>query len=221
MFATWKDVFVPEFEKEYFRSLVTFVRRERSEGLVYPPPADVLRAFEATPLDRVKVVILGQDPYPGPGQAHGLAFSVRPGVLLPPSLVNIYRELASDVGFRPPGHGCLEAWAGRGVLLLNSVLTVRARAPGSHADRGWERFTDVAVRAVAEGPRRVSFVLWGAYARDKVGSIDLDRHAVFASPHPSPKSADRGFFGSKPFSKVNRALEWFGLDPVDWQLGVQ
>lgn len=218
MHESWKAALGAEFEKGYFRSLVDFVRRERANETVYPPPGDVFQAFSLTPLDQIRVVILGQDPYPGAGQAHGLAFSVRPGVLLPPSLVNIYRELREDVGFSPPGHGCLEAWARQGVLLLNSILTVRAREPGSHAGVGWEEFTDAVVRAVANGPRRVVFLLWGQYAEEKGARIDPNRHRVIISPHPSPKSADRGFFGSRPFSRANAALLQFGENEVGWGL---
>ncbi len=218
---SWKAALASELEQDYFRTLIQFVRSERTKGPVYPPSGQVFRALELTPLEDVRVVVLGQDPYHGHGQAHGLAFSVLPGAFLPPSLVNIYRELWTDVQFHPPGHGCLEGWARQGVLLLNSVLTVRAREPGSHAGQGWERFTDALVRVVATRDRPSVFVLWGRYARDKAQTVDLGRHAVIESAHPSPKSADQGFFGSRPFSRVNQALAGWGRDAVRWQLSPQ
>ena len=214
----WAKPLAPEFAKPYFADLVRFVEVERAEHEVYPPELDVYNAFRYTPLDKVKVVVLGQDPYPNRGQGHGLCFSVRPGVALPGSLRNIYRELNDDLGIPPAKHGYLVAWAKQGVLLLNAVLTVRAVQPNSHKGKGWETFTDAALTAVSELADPVAFVLWGAYAQKKTALIDTDRHAVIASAHPSPLSASNGFFGSRPFSKVNAALEGFGRKPIDWRL---
>jgi uracil-DNA glycosylase len=191
---------------------------ERRAHTVYPPEDEVFAALELTPYERVKVMILGQDPYHGPGQAHGLAFSVRPGVAPPPSLRNIFRELRDELGCPPPRDGSLVPWARQGVLLLNAVLTVRAGEPNSHQGKGWETFTDAVIRAVNERPGRVVFVLWGGYAAKKEALIDAGRHAVLRSAHPSPLSAKRGFFGSRPFTKVNAALEDGGQAPVDWCL---
>jgi uracil-DNA glycosylase len=214
----WNPVLRAELDKPYWRELQEFVRDERRHGEVFPPHQDVFAALHLTPYAEVKVLILGQDPYHGPGQAHGLCFSVRPGVEVPPSLRNVYTELEADLGIVPPGHGCLEAWARQGVLLLNATLTVRANRAGSHQGKGWERFTDEVIRAVNAKPERVVFILWGSYARRKKELIDLGRHAVIESPHPSPLSAHRGFFGSRPFSRANRALEEAGREPVDWRL---
>ncbi len=218
----WNPVLRTEFEKPYWRELQAFVADERSRHDVYPSHDEVFAALHATPLTEVKVVILGQDPYHGPGQAHGLSFSVRPGVRTPPSLRNIHAELRDDVGIEQPGHGNLEAWAHRGVLLLNTSLTVRGGDAGSHAGKGWERFTDRVISTVAGGDNEVVFVLWGNHARKKL-SLILDaqggaRHSILESPHPSPLSAHRGFFGSKPFSRANRALVAAGREPVDWNL---
>lgn len=215
---SWAKPLAPEFAKPYFVDLMRFVGEERAEHEVYPPEPDVYNAFRYTPLGNVKVVILGQDPYPNRGQGHGLCFSVRPGVALPGSLRNIYRELHDDLGITPPKHGYLVDWAKQGVLLLNAVLTVRAGQPNSHKGKGWEKFTDAALKAVSELADPVAFVLWGAYAQKKTALIDTDRHAVIASAHPSPLSASNGFFGSRPFSKVNAALEEFGRKPIDWRL---
>lgn len=222
MDPTWKAALAHEFRQPYFKELAAWVEQERKEHTVYPPEGEVFRAFDLTPFDKVRVVILGQDPYHGPGQAHGLAFSVRPGCILPPSLVNIFKEAQDDVGFKPPGHGCLEHWAKQGVLLLNTVLTVRQGEAGSHRGQGWETFTNAALRALL-GLRRdaLIFVLWGSDARKHADLIDPDFHAVFEAPHPSPLSAHRGFFGSKPFSSVNSALTYIGQPRIDWQIPPQ
>jgi uracil-DNA glycosylase len=215
--ASWLAALSPETQKPYWGELTSFVAHERATQKVYPPEADVFNAFRYTPLDAVKAVILGQDPYHGEGQAHGLCFSVRPGVRTPESLKNIYTELKADVGAKPVGHGFLAAWARQGVLMLNACLTVRAKTPNSHAGRGWEKFTDAALKAVGALPRPVVFVLWGAYAQKKIPLIDA-RHVILKAAHPSPFSAANGFFGSKPFSKTNDALKAAGQPPIDWQL---
>jgi len=215
---SWKAVLASEFGKPYFRQLAEFLRTEREQGPVYPPPDQLFSAFNATPFDQVKVVILGQDPYHRPGQAHGLSFSVPPGVPPPASLKNIYKELQNDLGCRKVRHGHLLTWAERGVLLLNSVLTVREGQPGSHQGRGWETLTDEAIRQLSARQRPLVFVLWGRHAREKLSLIDTDRHPVVQSAHPSPYSASSGFFGSKPFSQVNGFLEALEQAPIDWQL---
>ena len=215
---SWRPHLDAETEKPYFGALRRFVDGERRAHTVHPPEDEVFAALELTPYERVKVMILGQDPYHGPGQAHGLAFSVRPGVTPPPSLRNIFRELQADQGCPPPRDGSLVPWARQGVLLLNAVLTVRAGEPNSHQGKGWETFTDAVIRAVNERPERVVFVLWGGYAAKKEALIDAGRHAVLRAPHPSPLSAKRGFFGSRPFTKVNAALEESGQAPVEWCL---
>ena len=214
----WNPLLRGEFDKPYWPPLQSFVADERQQTEVYPPQDQVFAALHLTAHAQVKVVILGQDPYHQPGQAHGLCFSVNRGVRTPPSLMNIYQELASDLGLALPPHGCLESWAQQGVLLLNSVLTVRARQAGSHKGKGWEQFTDEVIRAVDEKPERVVFILWGAFARSKALLVSTDRHVVIESPHPSPFSADRGFFGSRPFSRANEALVDAGREPVDWAL---
>jgi uracil-DNA glycosylase len=216
--AAWVPVLGKEFAQPYFTQLQAFVAAEREEHDIFPAPADVFNAFEYTPFDRVKVVLLGQDPYPTPGHAHGLCFSVRPGVALPASLRNIYKELQSDLGIPPAKHGYLSAWAKQGVLMLNAVLTVRAGSPNSHANKGWEKFTDAALKAVGSRDAPAVFVLWGGYAGKKKPLIDASKHAIVQSAHPSPLSAANGFFGSKPFSKINAALEGFGHGPIDWKL---
>ncbi len=215
----WNPLLRAEFDEPYWAELQAFVADERAHHPVYPPADEVFAALHLTPHAEVKVVILGQDPYHGPGQAHGLAFSVRPPVPPPPSLANIFTELEADVGVSRPDHGSLEAWAHQGVLLLNTALTVRGGAANSHAKKGWERFTDRVIRAVADKPETVVFILWGANARAKAKMIDQDVHAVLQSPHPSPLSAHRGFFGSQPFSRANAALERAGRPTVDWSLG--
>jgi uracil-DNA glycosylase len=216
--ASWKHALEPETDQPYWADLMRFVAAERAAHEVLPPEADVFNAFRYTPLDKVEVLLLGQDPYPTPGVPHGLCFSVRPGVRVPASLRNIYRELEDDVGAKPVKHGCLVAWAKRGVLLLNACLTVRAGQPNSHAGKGWEKFTDAAIRAVNARKRTVVFILWGSYAQKKEKLIDADQHVVIKGVHPSPLSADKGFFGSKPFSKANAALEAAGEKPINWQL---
>jgi uracil-DNA glycosylase len=214
----WNPVLRGEFAKPYWPELQDFVRRERDKGSVFPPHDQVFAALHLTPYADTKVLILGQDPYHGPGQAHGLCFSVPPGVDQPPSLVNILKELRADLGIDPPRHGCLEAWARQGVLLLNAVLTVRAHTAGSHAGKGWETFTDEVIAAVNAKPERVVFILWGAYARKKKPLIDTSRHVIIESAHPSPLSAANGFFGSRPFSRANAALVAAGREPVDWRI---
>ena len=214
---TWLAALAAETQKPYWAELMAFVEQERATQKVYPPDADVFNAFRYTPLEKVKAVILGQDPYHGEGQAHGLCFSVRPGVRTPESLKNIYTELQSDVVAKPVKHGYLAAWARQGVLMLNACLTVRAKTPNSHAGKGWEKFTDAALKAVSALPRPVVFVLWGAYAQKKIPLID-SRHVVLKAAHPSPFSAANGFFGSRPFSKTNDALKAAGETPIDWQL---
>ncbi len=219
---SWLGPLRSEFDEPYMQALKTFLAKERQSGQrVFPRPSEWFRALDLTPLDQVRVVILGQDPYHGEGQAHGLAFSVQPGVRPPPSLVNIYKEMATDLGIAPPGHGLLDHWARQGVLLLNSVLTVRMGQAASHQGRGWERFTDAVIRAVAAKPEPVVFILWGAYAQKKAGFVremGTGRHCVLISVHPSPLSARGGFFGSKPFSKANAFLVEHGREPIDWAL---
>ena len=214
----WNPILRGEFEKPYWPTLQQFVADERSQGPVYPPPDQVFAALHLTPYADVKVLILGQDPYHGPRQAHGLCFSVPQGIAQPPSLQNIFAELRDDLGIEPPPHGNLEAWASQGVLLLNAFLTVRARQAGSHRSAGWETFTDEVIRAVSRKPERVVFILWGAFARRKKSLVDLTRHVVIESAHPSPLSAHNGFLGSKPFSRANAALAAAGRQPVDWRL---
>ena len=214
----WNPILRGEFGKPYWPELQGFVQHERREHQVFPPDDEVFAALHLTPYADTKVLILGQDPYHGPGQAHGLCFSVRHGVDVPPSLVNIFKELQSDLGYAPPGHGNLEPWARQGVLLLNAVLTVRARNAGSHRNRGWETFTDEVIRAVDAKPERVVFILWGAYARKKKPLIDQGKHVIIESPHPSPLSAHNGFFGTRPFSRANEALAAAGRDPIDWAI---
>ncbi len=214
----WNPVLRAELAKPYWGDLQRFVADERARHQVFPPHDEVFAALHRTPYDAVKVLILGQDPYHGRGQAHGLCFSVRPGVPVPPSLQNIFIELEKDLGYPPPNHGCLDAWAEQGVLLLNATLTVRAGQAASHQGKGWETFTDEVIRAVNAKPERVVFILWGAAARKKRTLVDTSRHVVIESPHPSPLSASNGFFGSRPFSKANEALVAAGRDPVDWRI---
>jgi uracil-DNA glycosylase len=218
MKTDWNPVLRNELAQPYWASLQEFVAAERASGQVFPPPDEVFNALHLTPYASVKVLILGQDPYHGPGQAHGLCFSVRRGVPAPPSLVNIHKELHSDLGIDPPDHGNLEAWARQGVLLLNAVLTVRAHHAASHAGKGWETFTDQVIRAVNDKAEPVVFILWGSYARKKKPLIDQQRHCVIESAHPSPLSAHNGFFASQPFSRANAALVAAGREPVDWSL---
>ncbi|WP_027488906.1 uracil-DNA glycosylase [Allorhizobium undicola] len=217
--ASWKAEIGSEFSKPYMQHLKQFLLREKEEGKhIFPRGSDYFRALDLTPVDKVRVVILGQDPYHGAGQAHGLCFSVRPGVRVPPSLVNIYKELKSDLGIEPVGHGFLEHWARQGVLLLNSVLTVEEGRAGSHQGQGWESFTDRIVHSVADRCEHVVFMLWGAYAQKKAGFVDPHRHLVLKAPHPSPLSAHNGFFGCRHFSRANAYLESHGRSPIDWQL---
>ena len=213
----WNPVLRHEFEQPYWRPLQDFVRQERERGPVFPPHEDVFAALHLTSYADTKVVILGQDPYHGAGQAHGLCFSVRRGVPVPPSLRNMHKELHDDLGCPLPTHGNLEHWARQGVLLLNTTLTVRAGAAGSHHGKGWETFTDQVIRTVNDKPF-VVFVLWGAHARKKKALIDTSRHAVIEAPHPSPLSAHHGFFGSRPFSHINAALTNAGLSRMEWSL---
>jgi uracil-DNA glycosylase len=214
----WNPVLRAELTQPYWQALQAFVAEERRRHAVYPSHDSVFRALHLTPYAGTRVVILGQDPYHGPGQAHGLSFSVPRDVRVPPSLANIHAELHDDLGITPPGHGNLEAWAQRGVLLLNATLTVRAGQAASHQGKGWETFTDQVIRAVNAKHERVVFVLWGASARRKRSLIDVERHAIVESAHPSPLSAHNGFFGSKPFSKVNAALSAAGRPLLDWSL---
>ena len=214
----WAPVLREEYGKPYYRDLYQFVREEYSKNTIYPPADDIFNAFHLTPLSRVKVVIIGQDPYHEPGQAHGLCFSVQKGVDIPPSLQNIYKELNSDIGFEIPNHGCLTSWAEQGVLLLNAVLTVRAHAAASHQNKGWETFTDAVIRAVNDVDRPVVFMLWGGFARSKKTMLTNPKHLVLEAPHPSPLSAYRGFFGCKHFSQANAFLEKNGVEPVDWTI---
>ena len=214
----WNPLLRSEFDEPYWRALQAFVADERAHHTVYPPAPEVFAALHLTPYSGLKVVILGQDPYHGPQQAHGLAFSVRRGVRIPPSLRNIHKELHTDLGLPIPDHGSLEAWARQGVLLLNTSLTVRAGQAGSHAGKGWETFTDRVIDVAAARSDPVVFVLWGNHARRKGARIDHGRHVVIESAHPSPLSANNGFFGSRPFSRVDAALERLGHDPIDWNL---
>lgn len=214
--ASWKELLKDEFDKSYFVDLAKFVKGEYQNGTVYPPPKFIFNALDSVPVDKVKVVILGQDPYHGPGQAHGLSFSVPDGVIPPPSLVNIYKEIKTDLGVEVPRSGNLERWAKQGVILLNATLTVRAHQAGSHQNKGWEIFTDAVIHRLAETKEHLVFILWGSYAQKKGAFIDPARHLVIKSAHPSPLSAYNGFFGSRPFSKTNQYLETHGQGPIDW-----
>lgn len=215
--ADWRAILATEFAKPYFQQLRDFVNAERQQHTVYPPEEDVFNALKFTPYGAMKVLLLGQDPYHGPGQAHGLCFSVRPGVKPPPSLVNMFKELRDDLGCTVPNHGHLTGWAQQGVLLLNAVLTVRQAEPNSHKDQGWEKFTDAIIKAASERPRPVVFVLWGSYAQKKTKIIDEKRNPVLKNAHPSPLSMKK-FMGSKPFSAINNALVALGETPINWQL---
>jgi uracil-DNA glycosylase len=217
--VSWKALLADQFEQDYMHALRRFLLVEKQQGKqIYPACADIFNALNSTPFDRVKVVILGQDPYHGPGQAHGLCFSVRPGVALPPSLKNIYKEIHADLGLPVPGNGCLNAWAKQGVLLLNSVLTVEAGNAGSHQGKGWEVFTDKVISVLNERGKNLVFLLWGSYAQRKGAMIDRDRHLVLQSPHPSPLSAHRGFFGNQHFSRANAWLREHNKTPIDWRV---
>ena len=214
----WDDILYEEFSKGYFRKLALFLEQEEKKYTIYPPKDQIFTAFRLPPPDKVKVVILGQDPYHEPGQAHGLSFSVQPGTDIPPSLINIYKELQDDLGITPPDHGCLVKWAEQGVLMLNTVLTVRAHEAMSHKDAGWEIFTDAVMKKLDEMDRPMVFVLWGRHAQQKERLITNLSHLVIKSAHPSPLSAYRGFFGSEIFSKTNAFLSGNGVDPIDWSL---
>ena len=215
---SWQRLLADEFEKEYFQDLFKFIDQEYEETTVYPPKELIFSAFEHTPYEEVKVVILGQDPYHGANQSHGLAFSVQKGVKIPPSLRNMYKELASDLNIPPASHGNLISWADQGVLLLNTVLTVREGEAYSHRKQGWEQFTDRVIEVLNAREEPIIFVLWGKPAQQKAAMIDTQKHVIIQSFHPSPLSASRGFFGSKPFSKVNNALKKLGKEPIDWQI---
>ena len=218
----WKEYLAPEFEKPYMQSLRAFLLAENAKGKhIFPKPSAYFRALDLTPLDQVKVVVLGQDPYHGDHQAHGLCFSVQPGIQIPPSLVNIYKELQDDIGFTPPPHGFLEDWAKQGVLLLNSVLSVERARAASHQGRGWEVFTDAVIRVVNDHCENVVFLLWGSYAQKKAAFVDGQKHLALKAPHPSPLSAHRGFMGCKHFSKTNEYLSSKGKPMIEWQLSAQ
>lgn len=214
----WWQWLKPEFEKSYYAKLREFLKEEYASETVYPPMHDIFHALDVTSYENVKAVILGQDPYHGPNQAHGLSFSVQKGVKQPPSLRNIFLELKDDLGCEPPDHGCLEKWADQGVLLLNTVLTVRKGQAASHKGQGWETFTDRIIELLNDREQPVVFILWGKHAAAKKELIDENRHVIIESPHPSPFSARRGFFGSKPFSKTNEALRKLGRDEIDWEI---
>lgn len=216
---SWKEVLKNEFSQPYFQALKSFLKNEKEEGMtIYPPGKYIFNAFDSTPFDQVKVVILGQDPYHGPGQAHGLSFSVPTGITQPPSLKNIFKELQEDVGFSMPSHGFLQSWADQGVLLLNSLLTVRARKAGSHKGKGWETFTDAAISAINKHREGIIFFLWGNYAKQKGQYINQEKHYVLTASHPSPFSAHNGFFGCKHFSRANELLIQQGKEPINWQI---
>ena len=214
----WKDSLINEYNSEYYKELTAFLKNEYSTKVIYPPATEIFNALKYTPLSRVKAVILGQDPYHEPNQAHGLCFSVLPGNPAPPSLENIYKELKADCGCYIPNNGYLKKWADQGVLLLNTVLTVRAHAANSHAGHGWERFTDAVIKAVNEENRPIVFLLWGSPAQKKAAFLNNPNHLILKAPHPSPLSAYRGFFGCKHFSKANEFLTSNGCTPIDWQI---
>jgi uracil-DNA glycosylase len=216
--ASWQPILAEETEKPYYHKLQAFLAEERRTHTVFPPEPEVFTALATTPYEDVNVLLLGQDPYHDDNQAHGLCFSVRPGVAIPPSLVNIYKELRDDLGCRIPNNGYLVHWAEQGILMLNAVLTVRAHTPNSHKNKGWEQFTDTIIRTVSAKSDRVVFVLWGGYARKKLELIDLQRHSIIQSAHPSPLSARNGFFGSRPFSQINAELRAAGKPAIDWQI---
>ncbi|HSQ44065.1 MAG TPA: uracil-DNA glycosylase [Ginsengibacter sp.] len=216
---SWKDVLKEEFDKVYFKQIVTFLKAEKSAGkIIYPPGPLIFNAFNKTPFTKIKVVLLGQDPYHNPGQAHGLSFSVPDGVAKPPSLVNIFKELENDLGIAPAKNGNLEKWAEQGVLLLNASLTVRRNEPGSHSKIGWLQFTDTVISKISEQKKGIIFLLWGKFAQDKQSLIDETKHYVLKAAHPSPFSADKGFFGCRHFSKTNELLALQHKEPIDWKL---
>lgn len=213
---SWKEALKQLFEKKFFKDLVAFVKYEYKTSNVFPLGRDIFSAFDHCPIDSVKVVILGQDPYHGSGQAHGLSFSVKPGIPFPPSLLNIFKEIESDLGIPIPANGDLTRWADQGVFLLNATLTVRAHEAGSHQKKGWEEFTDEVIKTLSEKRENIVFLLWGAYAQKKFALIDLNKHLILKAPHPSPLSSYRGFFGSKHFSKANEYLANHGIEPIAW-----
>lgn len=213
---SWKEVLKPEFQKDYFQNLVDFIKKEYSEQRVFPSGKEIFNAFDQCPYENIKVVIIGQDPYHGPGQAHGLCFSVQDGVPLPPSLINIFKEIKTDLNKDIPKTGCLERWATQGILLLNAILTVRANQAGSHQNKGWEAFTDAVIKNLSDNKEGLVFLLWGAYAQKKGAIIDSSKHLILKSVHPSPLSAHRGFLGCKHFSKTNEYLRSRGVEEIDW-----
>ena len=213
---SWQEVLQPEFDKPYFESLVGFVKQEYASRTIFPPAGQIFNAFNTCPFNNVKVVILGQDPYHGPGQAHGLCFSVNDGIPFPPSLQNIFKEITSDLGIPAPKTGNLTRWAEQGVLLLNATLTVRASQAGSHQGKGWEEFTDSVIKIISEKAENVVFILWGSYAIKKKALINASKHCILTAPHPSPLSSYRGFFGCKHFSQTNEYLQSVGKTPIEW-----
>lgn len=213
---SWQEVLQVEFDKPYFESLVSFVKQEYASNTIFPPAGQIFNAFNTCPFNNVKVVILGQDPYHGPGQAHGLCFSVNDGIQFPPSLQNIFKEITSDLGIPAPKTGNLTRWAEQGVLLLNATLTVRASQAGSHQGKGWEEFTDAVIKTISEKAENVVFILWGSYAIKKKSLIDASKHCILTAPHPSPLSSYRGFFGCKHFSQTNTYLTSKGKTPIEW-----
>lgn len=219
---SWKAVLKDCFEDNSFEDLVAFIKERRSEGaIIYPPGSLIFNAFNSTPLQNVKVVILGQDPYHGPGEAHGLCFSVQRGIRIPPSLRNIFKELKDDLGIEIPAHGDLSKWASEGVFLLNAILTVEHKSPASHKDKGWEQFTDAVIRKISDERESVVFILWGAFARSKAALIDTNKHLIIEAPHPAAEvyaGGKAGFFASKPFSRANKFLKEKGLSPIDWSI---
>jgi len=216
---SWKQALKEEFTKDYFLQIVTFIKTEKAAGkIIYPPGAEMFNAFNKTSFNKVKVVLLGQDPYHNPGQAHGLSFSVPDGIAKPPSLINIFKELQSDLGIKPSENGNLESWASQGVLLLNASLTVRKNEPGSHSKIGWIEFTDAVIKKISDEKKGVIFLLWGKFAQDKQVLIDETKHHILKAAHPSPFSADKGFFGCRHFSKTNEFLMKEGLQPINWKL---
>ncbi len=214
--SSWKNILQEEFNKPYFKDLTQFVKKEYEEKMILPPAKDIFQAFDLCPFNKVKVVILGQDPYHGVNQAHGLCFSVNKETPLPPSLLNIYKELRDDLAIPIPSHGYLKSWAEQGIFMPNATLTVVAHHAGSHQKKGWETFTDEVIRLIAEKKENIVFILWGAFAQNKAWMIDENKHLILKAPHPSPLSAHRGFFGSKPFSKTNAYLKKCGIEKINW-----